>query len=143
MANIAALGRLPELGMSFRRPRKLRAALGSVMRAFALANSLHRTEEWDGITQRCTEIFSSTWLLGRFRRRPPMSILPRGLQRDLRAFVLAIHMLANWPMRFFSRPARPSSLTKHAGNRLSANCCPNVLYVHRNALDGLSPLLRV
>ena len=44
------------------------------------------TDEWDAITRRCTEDLLVYLALGRFRRRPPISALPLGLQRDIRAF---------------------------------------------------------
>ena len=55
----------------------------------------------------------------------------------------AIHMLADWPMRFFFRPARPSSSTKPAGNRPSASCCPTRCTSIAARSTALDPLLRV
>jgi hypothetical protein len=45
--------------------------------------SLIGTEEWEAITRRSTEDMLVYLAFGRFRRRPPMSVLPTGLQRDI------------------------------------------------------------
>jgi DNA phosphorothioation-associated putative methyltransferase len=44
------------------------------------------TDDWDAITRRHTEDLLVYLALGRFRRRPPISALPVGLQRDIRSF---------------------------------------------------------
>jgi hypothetical protein len=38
------------------------------------------------VTRRCSEELLVYLALGRFRRRPSISVLPIGLQRDIRAF---------------------------------------------------------
>jgi DNA phosphorothioation-associated putative methyltransferase len=85
MAPIAAQGRLPEPD-GFPQAAGIENRFGSVKHAFALVKRVTGTEEWDGITHRCTEHLLVYLALGRFRRRPPMSIIPLGLKRDLRAF---------------------------------------------------------
>jgi hypothetical protein len=42
--------------------------------------------EWEEITRNRTEDLLVYMALGRFQRRPPMTALPIGLQRDIRAF---------------------------------------------------------
>src|SRR5438477_12613650 len=54
--------------------------------AHGTAKRVTGPEEWDAIARRCTEDVLIHLALGRFRRRPPMSALPLGLQRDIRAF---------------------------------------------------------
>jgi DNA phosphorothioation-associated putative methyltransferase len=85
MATIAALGRLPEAD-ELPESAELETRFGSFKRAFALVKRVTGPDEWDAITRRCTEDLLVYLALGRFRRRPPISALPLGLQRDIRAF---------------------------------------------------------
>ena len=96
-----------------------------------------------GDDPRCAEDLLVYLALGRFRRRPPISALPFGLQRDIRAFFGS----------YADGCRRADDLLFQAGDadavddacRRSAvgKLLPNALYVHRTALDALDPLLRV
>jgi hypothetical protein len=141
LATIAALGRLPE-DDEFVRAAEVVARFGSLKRAFALLKRVTGADEWDAITRRNTEDLLVYLALGRFRRRPPISALPIGLQRDIRAFfgsgipgdlrsgprrgreTRAEPGPAAWPTSGCSRPAtlRPSMMPADA--RPSASCCP-------------------
>src|SRR5690348_6892111 len=85
MTAIATLGRLPETD-EFPRAAEVESQFGSLKRAFALVKRVTGADEWDTITRRCIEDLLVYLALGRFRRRPPISVLPVGLQRDIRAF---------------------------------------------------------
>ena len=80
--------------------------------------------------------------LGRFRR-PPISALPSGLQRDIRS------SFGSYFERLPAgrRPAVPGRQCRRRQRRLPplpvGNLLPNALYVHRTALESLDPLLRV
>jgi len=123
MAMIATLGRLPEPD-EFPRTSEIVDKLGSMKRAFALVKRVTGTDEWDAIARRCTEDLLVYLALGRFRRRPPMTALPLGLQRDIRAFfgsyTKACRQADSKPIRIRhssaasssrSAPARSSALT--------------------------------
>src|SRR5262249_44469209 len=84
-AAAARLGRLPEAD-EFPQAAEVAARLGSLKRAFALVRRVTGPDEWDRIRRRSTEDLLVYLALGRFRRRPPMTALPIGLQRDIRAF---------------------------------------------------------
>jgi DNA phosphorothioation-associated putative methyltransferase len=60
--------------------------LGSLKRVFALIRRVTGTTEWKQIRQRRREDLLVYLALARFRKRPPISKLPRGLQRDIREF---------------------------------------------------------
>jgi DNA phosphorothioation-associated putative methyltransferase len=101
------------------------------------------TEEWEAIARRSTEDLLVDLALGRSRRRPPMSALPTGLQRDIRAF-FGSH--ANGCRRADDRLSRAgdTEAVDHACRRSPVGkLLPNALYVHRSALEALDPLLRV
>jgi DNA phosphorothioation-associated putative methyltransferase len=125
------------------RPNSVQAAavearFGSLKRAFALVKRVTGTDDWDAIARRCTEDLLVYLALGRFRRRPPMSALPLGLQRDIRAFfgsyASACRLADDRLFRAGDDACRHSAVGK---------LLPNALYVHRSALEALDPLLRI
>jgi len=81
--------------------------------------------------------------LGRFRRRPPISVLPLGLQRDIRTFFgsysNACRLADDLLFRAGSAEAVDEACPRSAVDKL----LPNALYVHRSALEALDPLLRI
>jgi len=85
MAKIASLGRLPEPD-EFPLAAELETRFGSLNRGFSLVKRVTGTAEWEATTRCCTEDLLVYLALGRFRHRPPISVLPLGLQRDIRAF---------------------------------------------------------
>ncbi len=85
MATIAALGRLPEAD-EFAQAAEVETRFGSLKRAFALIQRVTGSDDWDAIARRNSEDLLVYLALGRFRRRPPISVLPVGLQRDIRSF---------------------------------------------------------
>jgi DNA phosphorothioation-associated putative methyltransferase len=101
------------------------------------------TDKWDTITRRSTEDLLVDLALGRSRRRPPMSALPIGLRRDIRAF---FGSYANGCRRADDRLFRAgdAGAVDDACRRSAVGkLLPNALYVHRTALEALDPLLRV
>jgi DNA phosphorothioation-associated putative methyltransferase len=85
LATLTALGRLPVVE-EFPQAAELQSRFGSLKRAFALVRRVTGPAEWDTIRQRRTEDLLVYLALARFGKRPPLSQLPRPLQRDLRAF---------------------------------------------------------
>lgn len=142
LRRIAELGRLPE-------PDELGEAaaiverFGSLRRAFALVKRVTGGQEWEAARKRRTEDLLVYLALARFRRRPPISKLPVALVRDVREF-----------FGMYKRACQQADeLLFQTGDAeaVDAACCrsplgkllPNALYVHRSALDGLEPLLRI
>ena len=110
---------------------------------FALVKRVTGVDEWDVIARRITEDLLVYLALGRFRRRPPISALPIGLQRDIRAFFgsyAGARRLAD--VRLFQ--AGEAEAVDDACRRSAVGkLLPNALYIHRSALESLDPLLRV
>jgi DNA phosphorothioation-associated putative methyltransferase len=95
------------------------------------------------IVRRSTDDLLVYLALGRFRRRPPMSALPTGLQRDIPAF---FGSYANGCRRADDRLFRSgdSGAVDDACRRSAVGkLLHNALYVHRTAREALDPLLRV
>ena len=113
-------------------------------RAFALVKRVTGTEEWEGITQRCTEDLLVYLALGRFGRRPPMTMLPLGLQRDLRAFFGSYSSACKQADDLLFQTGNADLVDEACRKSPVGKLLPNALYVHHPAIsDGLSPLLRV
>ena len=119
------------------------ARFGSLKRAFALVKRVTGPDEWDAIARRSTEDLLVYLALGRFRRRPPMSALPIGLQRDIRAFFGSYSNACRLAdERLF--PAGDAEAVDDACRRSDVGkLLPNARYLHRSALESLDPLLRV
>jgi DNA phosphorothioation-associated putative methyltransferase len=72
-----------------------------------------------------------------------MSILPLGLQRDLRAFFGSYSNACKLADEVLFRAGKPELVDEACRKSPVGKLLPNALYVHRSALEGLSPLLRV
>ena len=142
MATIAALGRLPEAD-EFAQAPEVETRFGSLKRAFALIKRVTGSDDWDAIARRNTEDLLVYLALGRFRRRPPISVLPLGLQRDIRSsfgsYANACRLADDRLFKAGDAEAVDDACRRSAVGKL----LPNALYVHRGALESLDPLLRV
>jgi DNA phosphorothioation-associated putative methyltransferase len=142
VATIAALGRLPESD-EFPQAAEVAARFGSVKRAFAPVKRVTGTEEWKSIARRCTEVLLVYQALGRFRRRPPMTALPIGLQRDLRAFFGSYASACRRADARLFQAGDAAAIHDACRQSPVGKLLPNALYVHRSALESLDPLLRI
>ncbi len=142
MTRIATLGRLPEPD-EFPPAGEIVEKLGSLKRAFALVKRVTGPDEWNAITRRCTEDLLVYLALGRFRRRPPMTALPLGLQRDIRAFFGSYAKACRQADDLLFRAGQAEAVDLACRQSYIGKLLPNALYIHRSVLDSLDPLLRV
>ncbi len=122
--------------------REIVDKLGSMNRAFALVKRVTGTGEWDAIARRCTEDLLVYLALGRFRRRPPMTALPLGLQRDIRAFFGSYAKACRQADDLLFRAGNAEAIDEVCRQSRVGKLLPNALYVHRSAIESLDPLLR-
>ncbi len=141
-APIAALGLLPEAD-EYPESTEIETRFGSFKRAFALVKRVTGPDEWDAITRRCTEDLLVYLALGRFRRRPPISALPLGLQRDIRAFFGSYSNACRLADDLLFRAGSAEAVDEACRRSAVGKLLPTALYVHRTALEALDPLLRV
>ena len=100
-----------------------------------------RKPSWPPSNSTCS---SSVYLaLGRFRRRPPNSVLPLGLQRDIRAFFGSYAIGCRLADELLFKAGDADAVNEACRRSVVGKLLPNALYVHRTALDALDPLLRV
>ncbi len=138
----ADLGRVPEPD-EWPRAAECAARLGSLNRAFALIRHLTGPEEWERISQRRTEDLIVFLALARFRKRPPISQLPRTLQRDIRAFFGTYSKACRQADDLLFRAGDTAAIDEACQRSPLGKLLPDDLYVHRSALDYLEPLLRI
>jgi DNA phosphorothioation-associated putative methyltransferase len=81
--------------------------------------------------------------LGWFRRRPPISDLPPGLQRDIRSFFGSYANGCRRADELRFRAGDAAAVDDACRRSAVGKLLPNALYVHRSALEALDPLLRV
>jgi DNA phosphorothioation-associated putative methyltransferase len=141
MARIAALGRLPESD-EFPQAEAIQARLGSLQRAFTLVKRVTGPAEWEEITRSRSEDLLVYLALGRFRTRPPMTALPVGLQRDVRAFFGTYTKACRQADDLLFRAGNAEAVDEACRRSRVGKLLPNALYIHRDALDALEPLLR-
>lgn len=142
MAMIATLGRLPEAD-EFQPATEIEARFGSLNRAFSLIKRVTGAAEWEAITRRCSEDLLVYLALGRFRRRPPISVLPVGLQRDIRAFFGSYANACRLADELLFKAGDADAVDEACKRSPVGKLLPNALYIHRGALESLDPLLRV
>jgi DNA phosphorothioation-associated putative methyltransferase len=143
MAAIASLGRLPH-GEELPAEPIVVERFGSLKRAFAFVQKMTGgADAWDSIARRRREDLLVYLALARFGKRPALSQLPRPLQRDMKAFFGSYKracgeadalLFAAGDARAVDEACRLSPIGK---------VLPDDLYVHRDALDYLEPLLRI
>jgi DNA phosphorothioation-associated putative methyltransferase len=142
MAVIADLGRLPAAA-EFPGAWELVERFGSLKRAFALVRRVTGPEEWDSIRQRRTEDMLVYLALSRFRKRPLLSHLPLGLQRDMKAFFGTYNKACAEADGLLFMAGDSAAIDEACKRSTIGKLLPDDLYVHRDALDGLEPLLRI
>ena len=100
-------------------------------------------DEWDAIARPATEDLLVYLALDRFRRRPPMSALPIGLQRDIRAFFGSYASACRLADDRLFQAGDAEAVNDACRRSDVGKLLPNALYLHRSALESLDPRLRV
>lgn len=142
MATIADLGRLPQ-PEEFARATEVAEQLGSLARAFALIKRVTGAEDWEQIRRRRTEDLLVYLALGRFRRRPPISKLPRPLKWDIREFFGTYKAACQQADELLVAAGSAEAIDAACARSPVGKLLPNALYLHRTAVDSLEPLLRI
>jgi DNA phosphorothioation-associated putative methyltransferase len=89
------------------------------------------TEEGEALTRRSTEDLLVYLALGRFRRRPPMSALPIGLQRDIRTFFGSSSNGCRRADDRLFRAGDAEAVDDACRRSPVGKLLPNALYIHR------------
>lgn len=116
---------------------------GSLNKAFALVRRITDANEWDRVAQRRREDLLVFLALACFRSRPAVSRLPPVLQRDIKAFLGSYTKACREADSLLFRAGSADAIDAACRESAVGKLLPNALYVHRTALDHLTPLLRV
>ena len=142
MDAVLDLGRLPE-DEEYAGAAELIARFGSLKRAFSLVQRETGSQAWEEAARRRREDLLVYLALARFRRRPPLSLLPATLQRDMRVFFGGYAKACAEADALLFQAGNAAAVDAACGNSAVGKLLPDSLYVHRSALDNLGPLLRV
>jgi DNA phosphorothioation-associated putative methyltransferase len=112
-------------------------------RAFAAIQRITDVETWEAIARRRREDMLVYLALSRFRKRPLLSHLPLGLQRDMKAFFGTYNKACAEADGLLFKAGEPAAIDDACKRSTIGKLLPDDLYVHRDSLDGLEPILRI
>lgn len=81
--------------------------------------------------------------LARFRKRPPISKLPKALQHDIRAFFGTYKNACEQADQLLFQAGDADSIDDACKRSPIGKLLPNALYIHKSAVDSLEPVLRI
>lgn len=139
---ISDRGRLPEQD-EFDAAIAINAEFGSLKRAFALIRRVTSQDEWQSIREKRVEDLLVFLALSKFRRRPKLSRLPIGIQRDIRALFGSYKRGCERADKVLFDVGDPDAIDEACKKSSVGKLLPNALYVHSSAMCNLEPLLRI
>jgi DNA phosphorothioation-associated putative methyltransferase len=142
MEVIAALGRLPH-PTEFPGTPAVLERFRSLKRAFAVIQRITDPATWESITQRRREDLLVYLALARFGKRPILSQLPLGLQRDMKSFFGAYSRACTEADALLFKAGDATAIDEACQRSTIGKLLPDDLYVHRSALDSLEPIVRI
>ena len=135
-------GRLPVDGELSTAPQ-LTQFFGSVARAFSLIRRSSGHDHWEKIRQaRRTDVLVYL-ALAAFPKRPRFGALPDDLRRDIRAFFGTYRTGCTEADTLLFSAGDQDAVDRACRNAPVGKLLPDALYVHRSAVEQLSPVLRV
>lgn len=81
--------------------------------------------------------------LSKFQGRPPLHVLPIGLQRDIRSFFSSYKNACGQADTLLFQAGNPEAINLACMQSQLGKLLPSALYVHRDYLERLSPILRI
>ena len=142
MQAIAGLGRLPD-PIEFPDAPAIIERFGSMKRAFGVIQKITDAGTWDDIARRRREDILVYLALARFSKRPPISLLPGTLQRDMKAFFGAYTKACAEADALLFGAGDAAAIDEACKRATVGKLLPDDLYIHSDAIDSLEPLLRI
>jgi len=139
---LPALGRLPD-PVEFPDAPAVIERFGSLKRAFAVIHRITGPETWESIAARRREDLLVYLALARFRKRPALSLLPLTLQRDMKAFFGTYTRACTEADALLFKAGQADAIDEACKRSAVGKLLPDDLYVHRDAIETLEPLLRI
>ncbi len=142
MERLTQLGRLPG-PEEFPESAALIERLGSLKRAFAVIRRVTEEEPWETIARHRSDDLLVYLALARFHKRPILSKLPLGTQRDVKAFFGTYDRACRAADELLMTAGDAEAIDTACQRAPVGRLVDNALIVHRSALDHLEPLLRI
>lgn len=142
MEVIASLGRIPDPS-EFPSANVIIEKFGSLKRANAAIQRITGTEGWQEIAKRRREDILVYLALSRFGKRPILSMLPVSLQRDMKAFFGTYTKACAEADALLFKAGDASAIDEACKRSKIGKLLPDDLYIHRESLDHLDPVLRI
>ncbi|QEG02380.1 hypothetical protein Mal15_65010 [Stieleria maiorica] len=139
---VLSLGRLPAED-EFELTSEIVDAFGSLKRAFALIKKVTGEEDWESIHVARVEDLTVYIALAKFANRPPFSRLPKRTQRDIKAFFGSYKNACDSADAILFETGDATAIDAACVNSAVGRLTSNALWVHRNAVPSLSPILRI
>ena len=139
---ISERGRLPaqdELTNS----AEIASVFGSIRRAVQVLRRVTDTSQWDEIAEERAKDLLIYLALSRFDGRPNYSRLPRALQSDVKSFFSNYKRACGEADDILFSLGQPGIVEAACQMSEIGKLTPTALYIHQNAVDHLSPLLRL
>lgn len=136
--------RPPKLGeLDASADESIREALGSIGRALQLIRRVTDDQAWEQIRIHRRNELLIYIAMSRFGRRPRFGQLSRTLAADIKALFGSYQSACTQADRLLLACGDPAIILVSARSSKVGKQTPSALYVHRNALGSLPPVLRV
>ncbi|MFC8181397.1 DNA phosphorothioation-associated putative methyltransferase [Rhodococcus sp. NPDC057297] len=137
-------GRQPRPGeLTVEHECKIKAEFHSLGRAMNLIYKVTDDAHWEKVRIQCQSELTVYCALSRFGNRPRFSQLGAGLQRDIRTHFQTYKNVTTQGDRLLASCGNAMMVLMAARHAGVGKQTPSALYVHRNALAELPPLLQV
>lgn len=139
---IEYLGRIP-FECEFEESELLKRKLGSFKRAYKIIKHIFPNNAIELRKQQRVNDLLVYLALSRFQSRPPMMQLPETLQNDMKAFFGSYSKACQQADELLFLAGKSEVIDKACGDSGIGKILPSDLYIHKEYLEHLSPVLRI
>lgn len=139
---IEYLGRIPDED-EFDATKELKAKLGSFSRAFNLIQHVFPNNLIEQRREQRINDLLVYLALSHFQNRPPLRFLPKTLQYDIRTFFGSYSKACKQADELLFLAGKAEVIDSACKQSKIGKLLPKALYIHRNYLSTLSPILRI
>jgi len=139
---IEHLGRIPN-EEEFESAGELKSRLSSFNRAFNLIKHVFPDHQIEERRQERVNDLLVYLALSRFQSRPQFSLLPQTLQYDMRAFFGSYTKALEQADKLLFLSGKSEAIDQACKESAFGKLLPKALYIHKNYLGQLSPVLRI
>jgi DNA phosphorothioation-associated putative methyltransferase len=135
-------GRMPtesELALG----QELQTVFGSLKNAYTLLCRVVGDAAWEQARVRASDDCTVILALGAFKGRPKFDALPPDLQLDIKAFFGNYKAACQHADELLFRAGKQEAVNQACAQSNIGKITPDALYIHRDILNELSPLLRI